>query len=97
MPAFDLGQLVRVSADFQNPSTGALVDPTTVKFDWRVGSGSITTYTYPTTIVKDAVGQYHVDINASTAGTYYWRFYSTGTNQAADEGTFEVASPGSFV
>lgn len=96
MATFDKGQLVRVSAEFQNPSTGADVDPTTVKFDWRVGTGTVTTYTYPTTIVKDSVGNYHVDIDASTVGTYYWRFYGTGSNQAADEGSFEVVSGGNF-
>lgn len=97
--SFEKGQLVRISSEFQD-STGAYIDPTVVKFDWRINSGTTTTYTYPTTIVKDATGKYHVDLDTSSPGsvpaTYFVRFYSTGTGQAANEDSFEVRSDGNF-
>jgi hypothetical protein len=41
-------------------------------------------------LVKDAVGKYHVDIDTTVEGTYPYRMYSTGSGQAAAEGSFRV-------
>jgi uncharacterized protein YfaS (alpha-2-macroglobulin family) len=97
MASYDKGQLVRVSAEYRNEA-GTLVDPTTPKFDFKNPAGTITTYTHPTNaqLVKDATGTYHVDLDANATGTWYYRFYGQGTNQAADEGSFEVVSAGGF-
>jgi hypothetical protein len=93
MADYAKGQLVRCTGRFQNTS-GTLVDPTTPKFDFKspVVSG-FTTYTHPTNaqLVKDSTGVYHVDLDANAAGTWYFRFYGTGTNQAANEMSFTVA------
>jgi hypothetical protein len=89
---YDLGDVVVVTAGFKN-SAGTLADPDVVKFDWKLEqSGATTTYTYPTVIVKDSTGVYHVNLNADTEGTYYYRFYSTGTGKAAAEDSFFVKS-----
>ncbi len=58
----------------------------------RTPAGVTTTYVYLTDneLVKDSTGKYHVDINANAAGTWYYRFFSTGTGQAAEERQFEV-------
>ena len=92
MGDYDKGQLVRVAGRFQNASA-AYVDPATVRFKYKNPSGTITTLTYLTdaALVKDATGEYHVDVDASVSGTWHYRWESTGTNQAADEGKFEVA------
>lgn len=86
------GAVVRVSAAFAD-ADGQPVDPNTVQLEYRVGSGDVTRWVHGTDseLVKDDVGEYHADIPAATPGRYYWRWESTGTGQAAEEGEFEVA------
>lgn len=93
MTTYDKGDLVRVSGMFAD-SAGVATDPTVVKFSFTNPAGTTTTYTYPTDVqlVKDSTGNYHVDIDASSSGTWLYRFYSTGTGQAAAEGEFFVKS-----
>jgi hypothetical protein len=86
------GALIRVAGVFTN-AAGSPTDPTVVRFKWKSPAGAVTTYVYPTdgALVKDSVGNYHVDIDTTSAeGRYYYRFESTGTGQAADEGNFTV-------
>lgn len=87
---YDKGDLVRVSAAFT--SAGAAIDPTTVTAKVRDPSGNVTTLVYLTdgALVRDAAGAFHTDVNADEAGVWTYRFASTGTGQAAAEGTFRV-------
>ena len=89
---FDKGDAVRVAAVFG--TTAVPVDPDAVIFEYYLTGNSTTTLTYgvDAALVKDSTGHYHVDIDAATAGTWYWRFHSTGNGQAADEGSFKVNS-----
>src|SRR4051812_25030190 len=97
MAQFDKGALVRVTTTFTSPTTGAVVDPTTVTFKYRNGTGSITSWTVTAgQIVKASTGVYHADIDTTGEGTWHWAFYGTGTNQGAKEGSFDVVTPGSF-
>ena len=91
MNEFVKGNVVRCSTTFTNLA-GAAIDPTTVSFSFKTPAGVTTTYVYPTDaqLVKDSTGNYHVDISADTEGTYYWRFFSTGTGKAAYEGSFAI-------
>ena len=88
---YDLGDVIRCSGSFVNSASTA-IDPTNVYAKIKVPSGTITTYTYgvDAELVKDSVGNYHVDVDASTSGTFLYRFYSTGTGQAAEEAAFVV-------
>lgn len=90
MATHDLGDLVRLSASFSTVATGAAVDPDVVKLTVKNPDGDITTKTYPVGITKSATGEYYSDVDADVAGTWYFRFWSTGNGQAANEGTFEV-------
>jgi hypothetical protein len=87
----DQGDLVRSSAAFTT-AAGAAQDPTVVICKVKIPAGTITTYTYLTDValVRDSAGNYHLDVNAATAGTYWVRWYSTGTGQAAEEEAFVV-------
>lgn len=91
MTEYVVGNVVRCSNTFTDIA-GTEIDPTTVAFKVQNPAGTITTYTYPTDpqLVKDSVGNYHVDISADSEGTWYYRFYSTGTGKAAFEGKFAV-------
>ena len=90
---YDVGGLIRCSAIFTNIA-GAAVDPAVVKFKFRTPAGTITTYTYGTdaALVKDSTGNYHVDVNATGEGMWFYRFESTGTGQAAEEHNFFIAN-----
>ena len=88
---YDVGDLPHVSAVFTTPA-GVATDPTAVLLEYKTPSGVTTTLTYGvgTTIVKDSVGHYHADLSATEAGTWRYRWYSTGTGQAAEPSWFVV-------
>lgn len=83
---YDIGDLAKVSAAFTN-AAGAAIDPTVVKLTVKKPDGTLTTYTYGVgdTIVKDSTGNYHANIDLTLAGTWRYRWFSTGTGQAAEE------------
>lgn len=91
--SFPLGSLVRVSVTFKNVA-GVDDDPAEVHFTILTPTGFSSDYVYGVgpTVLKDAVGKYHVDVNASTEGKWDFRFYSPpgDTLQAADEGFFRI-------
>jgi hypothetical protein len=93
--AYQIGDLVRVQGSFTTIA-GVPTDPTAVFFSFKNPSQTITTYTYgvDAALVKDSTGVYHVDVSvpSTTAalGTWYYRFYSTGTGQTAAEDQFVV-------
>jgi len=88
---YDVGNLVHCYGAFKNCDAEG-IDPSNVYFKFKEPSGEITTYTYGTdaALVRDSIGDYHVDVDVDEAGTWYYRFYSTGTGQAAAESNFVV-------
>jgi len=88
---YEVGDLVRASAAFTN-AAGTAIDPTVVIAKYKDPSGNVTSLTYGVdgTLVKASTGNYYTDINADETGRWYYRFYSTGTGQAADEEEFNV-------
>jgi hypothetical protein len=90
--SYFVGELVRISGEFRDLAN-ALVDPTLVRFKYKNSQGGqITTLTYPVdaALIKDAVGQYHVDVSASVAGIWAYRWQGDGANQSAVEASFNV-------
>ncbi len=89
--SYDKGDLVVLTAVFTDRN-GAAIDPATVTFKIRDPSGAVTTYVFGTDaeLVKDSVGNYHVDVSPSVNGDYLYRYESTGTGQAAEEGKFQI-------
>jgi len=88
---YDVGDLIEVSAIFTNVA-GDAIDPSVVIFAFKDPAGAKTTYTYGTNneLVKDSVGNYHVNVSVDSAGTWYYRWSSTGEGQAAEEDQFVV-------
>ena len=87
--AYDVGDEVRCTGTFTD-ANGAAVDPTAVYVKVKDPSGNVTTYQYgeDPEVVKSDTGIYYVDVNVDEAGDWWYRFYSTGTGQAAGEETF---------
>ena len=89
--SYDKGDMVRIDGAFTDEND-APVDPQAVLFSSRNPAGTSVTLTYgvDADLVRDATGIYHVDINASLSGMWFYRWHSTGSGQAADEGQFFV-------
>lgn len=68
-------------------TSGAAIDPTTVKAWTCNPSGTVTTYIYNTdaALTKMATGHYKLIVDVDTAGTWYAGFYSTGTGKASSK------------
>lgn len=92
MSCYDKGDLVRVSGAFTN-AAGVATDPAVVNFSYLVpGSSTATVLVYGTdaALKRLSEGNYYVDISATLAGKYQYRWYSTGVGQAAETGEFVV-------
>ena len=93
--SFNKGDLIRV---YGTVAGAANVDPTSVYFNLETPGGAQSTFTYGVggTVVKSATGIYYADVSLGTAGTWYYRFYSTGTAQAAGSDQSIVAKASRF-
>jgi hypothetical protein len=87
----DQGDLVRLWGEFRDGDQDP-IDPTTVKLSIRYPGGKVVTYTYgvDAALIKDSTGNFYLDFDASTHGTVYYRFFSTGAGQGADEQSLTV-------
>lgn len=88
---YQRGDLVRCAGAFAN-AAGTPIDPAVVRFEFTAPDGVVTTYTYGTDaqLVRDSLGIFRVDLNATARGTWLYRWFSTGTGQAAEHGEFTV-------
>lgn len=91
------GSLVQVKGVFFDTTNQVNADPAVVKCRYIDPDGTATVLTYGVdgALVKDSVGNYHVNINANKAGDWHYRFESTGSGQASNEGSFYIEG-GSF-
>jgi hypothetical protein len=89
----DEGDLVRASAAFTN-TAGTATDPAVVKFRFKAPSAATyTEYIYLTDaqLVKASTGNYYVDLDTTgEPGIWKFRFYSTGSGQAAEQKKFKI-------
>jgi hypothetical protein len=87
----DIGDLVRITGTLET-ADGTNVDPTTLVCKVENAAGTVTTYTYGVDAfpVRTEAGVYYVDYTPTVPGSHYYKFTSTGTGQAADEGRFVV-------
>jgi hypothetical protein len=89
---YDIGDVARCAVVFTLVD-GSTADPTKVYFAKQTPDGAITNSTYSggtTAIIRSALGHYYKDALCTGAGLYEYRFWSTGTAQAAGEGYFSV-------
>ena len=86
-------QLVTITGTFKDVSA-VVQDPTAVFCQYREPNGTITTLTYgvDAALKKSSTGVYYVDVDADAVGRWQYRFYSTGTGQAAGEGEMIIES-----
>ena len=75
---------MRLSGAFTN-ADGDYHDPTAVFCTYTSPSRTVTTLTYgvDAALVRDAMGQYHADIDVDEAGRWPYRWYATETGRSA--------------
>ena len=89
---YDVGDVVRCTGTFTD-ADGTAQNPTAVSFAVRAPSATAATvYAYGTDaeVVRSATGVYYVDVSITGAGTWWYRFYATGTGKSAGEQHFSV-------
>lgn len=87
---YDVGDSVRISSKFTVLRVAE--DPTTVVLKIKK-PGATTSIEYSfalSEVVKDSVGNYHVDIAIDKSGRWQYRWEGTGACHAASEGSFMV-------
>ena len=91
LTGYDKGDKVRFSASFTD-LIGNPADPTTVTVKIKDPAGRSTTYVYlvDAEVVKDATGEYHIDIIITQTGIWYQRWEGTGAIMAAEEDSITV-------
>lgn len=88
MNVYDIGDTTRISTNFSQG--GIAQDPGTVALRVKFPDATISDYAYPATIVRDSVGNYHVDLAITQRGPHRYRWVSTGAAASAEEGVFQV-------
>ncbi len=89
MASYPLGTKVKAWGRFYD-SDSALADPTAVYAVIKYPDSKYVAHTVGSDIVKDGTGEYYVYISTTKPGRHYVRWYSTGSYQAAQEGSFMV-------
>lgn len=87
----DLGDVVRITGTWTD-SAGIATDPAAITFTYTDPSGNATPLVYgvDAEVVRASTGIYYVDITTDEEGTWFWRWVSTGSGAAANEGSFAV-------
>lgn len=94
MAQYDIGDATRLSVNFVNIG-GTSVDPTLVVLRIKPPLSVTVEYTYPGSgqIVKDSVGNYHIDYPITLSGVHYGKWAAQGAVLAAEEFSFMVKKP----
>lgn len=92
---YHVGTKVRLSAAFTDIDDAAQ-DPGGVQFKIREPDGTVTTYVYGTDaeVVRDSLGNFHVDWLIASAGRHRYRFAGVTSGQAASESAFRADNSG---
>ena len=94
MATYIEGQKVRLQVTFKD-SGGSPIDPDFIFFKYRHAKGNPFVYQFniDNNVKKNSTGVYYVDFDTTGNfgnNTYSW--YSTGANQAAGNGSFDVTA-----
>lgn len=92
MNAYDLGDLAHITVAFTT-SAGVATNPTAVNFKYKMADDLTWTtlvYGVDAALVRSSTGNYYVDVNCDAVGIAMYRWWSTGTGQAASQGEFLV-------
>lgn len=84
--SYDQGDSAHFHAEFRDPHTNSLVDPSTVKFKFETPVGVETVLIYPAAaLTRSSAGLYQATVDLNAGGTWSFRWETTGTYQGAEE------------
>jgi len=88
---YQKGDDIDCFADFRS-AAGTYMDPAAVYCKVQDPDGTETTYTYgeSANLVRLDTGKYRCRVDANMSGTWFYKWYSTGTGKAAGESEFVV-------
>lgn len=88
---YDIGDVTRLSVSF-NDLSNVFVDPSSVMIKVRDPDAVIIQLSYPTNdaIIKDSVGNYHMDYLISKDGLHNYKWVGSGTVYASEKASFFV-------
>ena len=92
MADYDKGDLIRCTGTFTDADDVA-INHANVFFKVRDPYRNVAVdyeYGFDAELVRSATGIYYADVSGTTVGRWFYRFYSTGTGQAAGENDFDV-------
>jgi hypothetical protein len=91
MSQYDIGDVGRCSVAFRDIA-GASVDPDQVILQIKRPDESIVQFRYnqDAALIRDSVGEYHLDYLITQDGTHYYKWSGTGNVYAAEESQFFV-------
>jgi hypothetical protein len=85
---YNEGDTVRFSVTFKDDA-GTAADPTSVVFKLKAGT-VVTSYSSRPPIVRDSVGNYHIDLLLNASGVVTWRWEGDGAVAAGTEGKIGI-------
>lgn len=88
---YDIGDMVRMTFKFST-AAGVPIDPSTMTVRLRVNAAAAVIYTYSVdvAVVKDSVGEYHLDYITLASGSHRYEGNGTGAATASEPGYFAV-------
>jgi hypothetical protein len=91
MSIYDIGDNIRISSIFTN-TANTTGDPSTVLFFWRDPSGltGVVQYLSGSSLVREKTGVYYIETSLGVAGTFRFRWESTGLYAGAEEGSLTI-------
>lgn len=91
MGRYELGNVITISAEFTDTTTGDFVDPTTLTADVKDPLGETTTYIVTAgQIVRDELGKFSLDLQPNIRGVWTYKFIGVGANKGSKEGAFSI-------
>lgn len=90
MLEYDLGNVIKLSANFQNNSTDVDPGSVEVKIKTPIGTNESFTYGEDSEVVKSSTGDYFINYTPLYEGKYSFRWVATGTNASAAEASFLI-------
>ena len=93
MQTYDIGDVAVLKGAWKD-ETGVYADPTYVTFSANFPDGSTVAYVYGTDleVVKDDMGQYHVNLPVLIPGFYQYHFSSQNPDGTVDESLLQAAA-----
>jgi hypothetical protein len=95
MAKYEIDTSIQLRGVFMNPLAGVPIDPTLVQLFVMDPNGNVTDYSG--SVIRDAVGRYHLVIEPGLPGTWTYKWQGTGAAAATSPDTIFTVAPSLFL